>query len=69
MFAYVGDDGLEVFFAEAGDWGHVAEAPVVLANAAEGGEDEGTVAVVVGFVHDGQVGGPLVGAAEVHAVT
>jgi len=59
LFADVGDDRLEVFFAEAGNAGHVAEGPVVLGDAAECGEDEGDVAVAVRFVDDGQVEGPL----------
>ncbi len=66
--ADVADDLVDLGFREAGDGEHVAEGPVVLADAAEDGEVEGGVGVVAGVVDAVDEGGALVGASGGGAV-
>ena len=58
-FADVADDFVDVGVGEAGDGEHVAELPVVLADAAEDGEAEGGIGVVAGVVDAVDKGGAL----------
>ena len=60
--ADVADDLVHLGFGDAGDGEHVAELPVVLADAAYHGEVEGGVAVVAGVVDAVDEGGAQVGA-------
>ena len=60
--ADVADDLVDLGLGDAGDGEHVAEGPVVLADAAEDGEVEGGVGVVAGVVDAVDEGGALVGA-------
>ncbi len=60
--ADVADDLVDLGLGDAGDGEHVAEGPVVLADAAYHGEVEGGVAVVAGVVDAVDQGGAEVGA-------
>ena len=60
--ADVADDLVDLGLGDAGDGEHVAELPVVLADAAEDGKTKGGVGVVAGVVDAVDEGGALVGA-------
>ena len=66
--ADVADDLADLSFSDAGDRKHVAEGPVVLADAAYYGEVEGGVAVVARMVDAVDEGGAKVGAGGCRAV-
>ena len=63
------DHCFDLLGGQAIDRRHVAEGPVMPRGAVGDGETERVIEVMVGFVHDRQVRGPFVGAAQVGAVT
>ena len=68
LFTDESDDRFDLFASDALDGRHVAEVPVVGADASLGGEQEGAVAVVAGDVEGVEEGRPFVCAIEVGTV-
>jgi hypothetical protein len=63
--ADIGDDVVDLVVVEARDRCHLSEVPVMLLGPIDDGRAEGVVAVMVGFIDDRQVRGPLVGALQI----
>lgn len=63
-----GRNRLDILGGNALDRRHVARVPVVLLHSPRHGEQESAIGMVVGFIEDREVRGPLSGTAEVGAM-